>query len=235
MNEEQRKAMVAGWYVARYTGRLRLPGEGTNVRAVQVWDKEEQAWLSFPCPLIVPQPQLDQTRNNYLPAVLLSYGLALAQVTDGRDLSPLRPYTAMRQFWDASDSGDGPHGPDNPAARTAASYLSQYFAGDLPSPPGAPERFRAQLTGTLSVDVKAMVDQVSGVRDRVGTDYLPPTEGGPRGGGKWAQITRVDDLWGVPLFHEVAPDVYWALGKLLDVLEHGIRGAMKHQDEGEVV
>ncbi len=221
MNDRQRRAVVAGWYVARNTGRLRLPTEVPGVQAVQVWDPDDELWVSFPHPLIVPPLELKRTPNNYLPAVLLSYSLAAAQATATEDLSPLRPYTLLRRYWDDSSEGVDLAVDDNPALLTATQHLARYLeSGDVPS--GAPPAFAAPLTGNLDADRKAVVERLVLVRDTVAREYLPPAECGGTGGGQWSNIRRVDDLWTVPLFHEVAADVHWAVSRLLVVLERGI-------------
>ncbi len=224
MNERQRRAIVAGWFVARLTGRLRLPGEVSGVSAVQVWDDADNGWLSFPHPLIVPALELNRTPNNYLPAVLLSYLLAAAQATANESLLPLRPYTLLRKHWDSSTEGVDLRVDDNPALLTATERFRAHFAGGR-IPDGAPKAYATPPTGDLVVDKKAVVDRLVVVRDTVAADYLPPAEGASQTAGRFATLKRPDDLWSIPLFHEVAPDVHWATSQLIRVIQDGVGAA----------
>ena len=221
MNERQRRAIVAGWFVCRLTGRLRLPGEVPGVQAVQVWDDEHREWLSFPHPLIVPALELSRTPNNYLPAVLLSYLLASAQATASESVRPLRPYTLLRRAFDSSTEGVDLTIDDNPALLTATQRFQEHFArGRVPD--GAPPAYATPPTGDLQTDKKAVVTRLQLVRDTVAADYLPAEVGVARERGKFSALTRIDDMWAVPLFHEVAADVHWAATELLRVVEDGV-------------
>jgi hypothetical protein len=226
MNERHRRAVVAGWFVARLTGRLRLPGEVPSVQTVQVWDDADGRWLSFPHPLIVPALELTRTPNNYLPAVLLSYSLAAAQATANEDLAPLRPYTLLRQFWDSSNEGVDLTVDDNPTLLTATDRFREWFAsGHVPE--GAPPAYATPPSGDLEADRKGVVSRLQMVRDTVAEDYLPPSEGVVRSAGKFARLNRAADLWAVPLFHEVAPDVHWATTQVLRVVQDGVGASEK--------
>ncbi|MCW2606714.1 MAG: hypothetical protein JWO60_1407 [Frankiales bacterium] len=224
MNERQRRAIVAGWFVARLTGRLRLPGEVPGVQAVQVWDDVDGGWLSFPNPLIVPALELSRTPNNYLPAVMLSYLLAAAQSTANESLRPLRPYTLLRQHWDSSTEGVDLAVDDNPALLTATQRFQEFFtSGRIPE--GAPPAYAKPPTGDLATDKKTVVDRLVLVRDTVAADYLPPVEGAAQTTGRFSRLQRADDLWSIPLFHEVAPDVHWATSQLIRVVQDGVGAA----------
>ena len=109
---------------------------------------------------------------------------------------------------------------DRPELFAATGHFRDFFAGrSLPG--GAPAASAAPRTGDKELDLKVVLDRLRKVRDRVGVDYLAPSEGGAAGGGQWSVVRRPDDLWAVPLFHEVAPDVYWATDQLVGGLERG--------------
>ncbi|MDD0859573.1 hypothetical protein NHF46_21440 [Arthrobacter alpinus] len=47
MGDEEREALVGGWFLAQITGCLRLP-ESPYTSAVEIWDEGASGWLEFP-------------------------------------------------------------------------------------------------------------------------------------------------------------------------------------------
>jgi Tubulin like len=215
MNDGQRRAMIGGWFVARYTGRLRLPGESHAQDAVQIYDDRLREWISFPNPLVVPQIQLDGKANNYLPAVILSFGLAMARVGATGSLEPLKPYTLLRKYWDDSTSGRA--GSDS-TLLTAATRLAAWARGTAAMPEGAVNT--VEQSGDPEKNRQGLLSRFTTIRDRIGEDYLRPGYLGARGGGRYSVIDRAEDLFDLPLplYHEAAEDAFRQLGILVDLL-----------------
>ena len=212
MSEQQRRAVVGGWFVARYTGRLRFPADHA-LGTVEVFDDSGPGeWLSFPDPLIVPQDLLDTSPNSLLPAVLLSHGLALAQTSAAEDLRPLRPYTVLRQCWDTSV--EGRRGADRDLL-TARKRLKRWLEGELP-PLGAPLAFPAVADAD-----QGRLDLLARITDghtHVGHHYLPHGSEAD-GEGDYSQPRGAYEVYGYPLFHEVAHDVYVIQAELMRILD----------------
>jgi hypothetical protein len=235
MNNKQRQAVIGGWYLARFTGRLRYPGETHAVEAVQVYDEDgARAWLSFPHPLIVSKLEQDRTTNNFLPAVLMSFGLALAKASATSSLDPLRPYTVLRQYWDASASGISDH--DSVSMLTASKQMSTWLT-ERQAPTGAPVGRVTPSLGDPELDRAALLEEIEKIRAALGTHYLRPGEvEGAVGGGQHSVVHRQQDIWAVPLFHEVARDAFVVLGTLSQIVaEVAIGGRTSYTGFDDVV
>jgi hypothetical protein len=216
MGDAQRKALVAGWYVARLTGRLRLPSEHHGA-AVEVWDAEMGEWVAFPHPLLVDEGQFE-VNTDVLPAVLLSSLLALAKSHQYPHLEPFRPYTVLRRTWDAGLTPR--HDRDAVLGLAAGEVLRTALMGAA-RPPGGPTRpaEAEQLWTTQTPEQRRahLVEQLQQLQAHLGQQYLPPGAESP-GGGEFSVFTRAEQLLRVPYLHELAPDVHWALGRLLELL-----------------
>jgi Tubulin like len=211
MSAMHRRAVVGGWFVARYTGRLRFPGEHHALRTADVYDDNRREWVPFPYPLVVPQDVLDRSPNNLLPAVLLSYGVALAQSSAAGNVDPLRPYTLLRQLWDASDNGRAPVDHNLLDARRR---LQEWLRSEVP-PEGSPVKARNPRDPD---DARLeLLERTESLHTHLGVHYMPPGVETP-GGGNFSVPERESDVHDYPLFHEVAPDVYYVASELLVIL-----------------
>ena len=216
MGEAHRKATIGGWYVARYTGRLRWPEEYPAGRAIQVFDDESERWLDFPEPLIVPRDVLSREGGSArLPAVLMSMLLALAQSSRVSSVSPLRPYAVLRLLWDDTDSGVQEF--QSNRQLKANEYLTDWLRnGSTVS--GAPSDFLAAGLEE-SIRRKQLQERVAAVRHNIGSLFLPTGFRDAEGGGEFSSLDKPEKLPAVPLFHEVAPDAYEVLTVLEELLE----------------
>lgn len=216
MSDQQRRAVIGGWYVARFTGRLRLPGEALALDSVQVYDgTERRDWVSFPHPLAVDDLVLTLSADNFLPAVMLSFGLAMAQASAESSLGPLHPYTVLRRFWDDS-SGFSAH---DPIGLLAANRQIGTWLAERVWPVGAPPNRVTPSLGTPEQDRAALLATIEGIRTVLGSEYLRPgEEPGAPGGGRWSVVAQPQDIWEVPLFHEIARDVFSVLGELSTIV-----------------
>jgi hypothetical protein len=169
-----------------------------------------------------------------MPTVLLSSLIALAASCQYPELDPLRPYTVLRQYWDDTVQGRPEH--DDPMLLTAARNLGDWLRtgrqpyGSPPARPGSPppptdpEGRRAELLTSLE-----------SLHQQVGKEYLPAGHLGASGGGNFANLDRPDALVRVPLYHELAVDIYVVLGRLLEMAAntnlHGDAAVTTYIDE----
>lgn len=105
MVAEERRALIAGWYVAQLTGRLRIPDRRSLNNPVQVFDAEGGKWVGFPHPLLTPPERFIGSTFDWLPAVLESVLLAMANSHQEPVLSALRPYQVLRSIYDSTEQG----------------------------------------------------------------------------------------------------------------------------------
>jgi len=214
MGDAQRRAIVGGWWVARLTGQLRLPAEHSGP-AVEVWDADHRSWVAFPHPLLISDEDF-QAPTDVLGAVLLSSLVALARCHQYPGLDPLRPYTMLRRMWDNTINGSRP---DDPALLLAAARPMTSWLRTGETPPGAPVPKAGTLVTPTPEDRRANLQTtLEQVREKIGKMYLSPGQLGAAGGGDFSQLDRPDQLSRVPLYHELAPDVYSVLGRLIELV-----------------
>lgn len=105
MSTPERRALIAGWYVAQLTGRLRIPERRNLGAPVQVFDTETGRWVGFPHPLLTPPGRFIGSTFDWLPAVLESVLLAMAHAHEEPVLESLSPYRVLRSIYDATEQG----------------------------------------------------------------------------------------------------------------------------------
>jgi hypothetical protein len=212
MGAAQRRATIGGWYVARLTRQLRLPDEHVG-SAVEVWDDHQRTWVAFPQQLLIDKEDF-RTPMDVLGAVLLSSLVAFAHSHQFPELDPLRPYTLMRQMWD--DTVGGRDEKDPVLMLAAARRLSGWLLTDE-TPPGAPPA-RPDAPADPEERRTDLLNKLKQLHGHLGRQYLAPGELGAPGGGDFSVLDRPDTLSRVPLYHELAPDVYAIVGQLIELV-----------------
>ncbi|MFD6858141.1 tubulin-like doman-containing protein [Rhodococcus sp. NPDC060090] len=213
MHESERRAMTAGWFLGLVTGRLRLPAEPYD-EPVRVWDAATSTWADFPNPLLTP-PGRFLANNDWLPAVLESVLLAMARSHESPVMSSMLPYRALRAIYDASA--------EKPASGilevSAKSVLTDWLrTGDT----GTGWQSQVAETGAeipIEMRAKNAITWLSTVRDLTGQHYLAPGQGGAPGGGVFSTITVREQASQTPVYRDIAADVFWATGELIDLIE----------------
>jgi len=213
MHDSERRALTAGWFLGLVVGRLRLPAEPYN-EPVRVWDADTSGWVDFPNPLLTP-PARFRANNDWFPAVLESILLAMARSHESPVMSSMLPYRVLRGIYDAS--------PEKPASGilevSAKSVLTEWLrSGDT----GTGWQSQVAETGPdVSIDARAKnaITWLTKVRDLVGTHYMEPGRDGAPGGGVFSSIHLREQASHTPIFRDVAADVYWAAGELIDLIE----------------
>ena len=131
--------MIAGWYVAQLTGQLQIPDRRNLGRPVRVFRAENQQWIDFPNPLLTPPSEFVGETFDWLPAVLESFLLAIANAHQTPVLGSLIPYQTLRSIYDGSE--------EEPASGlqivAARDFLTDWLStGKTPS--GEPSRAHAE-------------------------------------------------------------------------------------------
>ncbi|QPL04923.1 MULTISPECIES: tubulin-like doman-containing protein [Actinomyces] len=101
LGDAERRAIVRGWWIASLCGGIDRPVWGdrqADYQPVRVWDREEQEWVAFPCPLLTPPSQM-RAPNAMLPALLESVLLAYLEVP-AKGLDAFRPWAVLRRWVD---------------------------------------------------------------------------------------------------------------------------------------
>ncbi|PZU02170.1 MAG: hypothetical protein DI630_09320 [Gordonia sp. (in: high G+C Gram-positive bacteria)] len=219
MHPNERRAMVAGWTLGRAIGQISVPPE-PYVEAARVWDGETSTWRDFPNPLLTPPSQFTAAYD-WMPAVLESILLAMAQSHEPPVMSSMLPYRALRRIYDASpeDEVSGVHG------LTARTHLTRWLrSGDTGT--GLASAVEDSGPG-VSIDERAekLRAYLQNSRDFAGTHYLPPgarPEAGlppADGGGVFSVITVREQASSTPIFRDLASDVYWATTQIIDMID----------------
>jgi hypothetical protein len=193
--DEQRLAMVRGWFVARALGQIELP-KLRQPRPVRIF-VPQKGMRPFPYPLL-GRPV---TRHpDTLPALLESLPLALIE-TSGPNLEPMRPYWRLAELGTLPDD-------DQPAV---PAELDDWLAGGIVKPGAdSPPARSLAATGSRDDDWKARLADVTsylgGAKLRYGEVVERSEESLELGG----PISR---MW------ELRADIMLALAQLLDACE----------------
>ncbi|QKT08158.1 hypothetical protein HUN08_13875 [Gordonia sp. X0973] len=224
MHENERRAMVGGWLLGQAIGQVQIPGP-PFADAVHVWDSQASRWLPFPNPLLTP-PSEFLAEYDWLPAVLESLLVAIAQSHQPPVMASMAPYRALRAIFDA--------GAENPSTGLDQRQLAAVT--------NMANWLRTGETGTGVASVIADTGPGVSIRDRaerlraylayqhefVSKNYMEPGEGagpgqsGAEGTGVFARITVREQASKTPIYRDIAPDIYWATNELLGVLDAAV-------------
>jgi len=212
MGDAERRAMVAGWFIGQTIGQVRIPSP-PYTQPVQIWDAENMRWLSFPHPLLTP-PSRFIANYDWLPAVLESVLLAIARTHEAPVMSSMRPFQVLRALYDATSQG--PVGGID--VLSARQLLVDWLTGERAANGGVSRVEGVEEATTVDERVKLVTAWLGRIRDLAGTHFMAPGNGAP-GNGTFAVITRRQQASATPIFRDLAPDVHWATGEIIDLLE----------------
>lgn len=218
MTEVERRTMVAGYVLGRAVGFIDLPPEPFN-RAAYVWETKDQRWLEFPNPLLTP-PGKFLAEYDWLPAILEGSLIAIAKSHQPPVLTSMHPYRALRRIYD--DAYEDPvAGLHTLAAKT---HLTRFLrSGDLGT------GVASVISGTgegVSVDDRAqrVTAYLEEFHAFAGAHYMAPGEGGgpgepgAPGRGTFSSVVMRPQASQTPIFRDVAPDVFWATRRLIELI-----------------
>jgi hypothetical protein len=216
MTDAERRAMTAGWFLGQISGRIEVP-PSPYTEPVRIYDDNNQRWLPFPNPLLTPPSQFGASYD-WLPAVLESILLAMAQSHEPPVMRSLRPYRVLRELFDANSQ--------DPASGilqlSAVGRLVDFLRG-------APEEQRhvsriPEIAAARTADARAAAatEWLTTVRN-LASEYLPVTGNRAAKRGRYSVIGSRAKAGKTPIFRDLAPDVYWATGTLIRLVADGKR------------
>lgn len=228
MSDLERRAMIGGWYVAQLTGQLQIPDRRNLGRPVRVFNVETGQWMDFPNPLLTPPSEFVGETFDWLPAVLESVLLAVADAHQSPVLGSLVPYQVLRSIFDASE--------EEPASGlqilAARDFLANWLASGK-TPSGQPSRADAQDLEGRYENAKQFLETVNKFAasklDSSSNNSVPSVRVESRAQGS---VT--------PIFCDLVPDIVVVTEKLLatldeaksDALETDTRSASEGLPEG---
>ncbi|WP_308652123.1 tubulin-like doman-containing protein [uncultured Actinomyces sp.] len=211
MGDDDRRAMVHGWWVAFFSGGIQRPGWGMekDTDPISVWDADSERFVPFPAPMLTSHSQM-VTPNSALAAVLESILLAYLDVDDS--LSVFTPWQVLRRWADTSDNAPSSKmGVRTPTQQAISELLGHGEVAGLPTPAfleglTQPEE-RRQALATLCDNILADLDQ----------RYLPG-EGKQDGPGSFTNFRSRELVDSAPLSIDLAQEMYDELTSVREVI-----------------
>ena len=236
MTDDERRTMTAGWFLGQLIGRIQIPGS-PYTDPVRIFDGEAGQWLSFSNPLLTP-PSEFKAPYDWLPAVLESILLAIAQSHEPPVMRSLRPYGVLRALYDAHSQD-----PASGIVELSAAALIRQFLSTGEAGPGITSR-NPKVSAATTAEERALAAEewLASVRD-VAAQYLPADAPGSTPGGAFTSIPTRSTASKTPMFRDLAPDVHWATGQLITLVQReaaalaaggGPAGPMVIDDGGSV-
>lgn len=207
MSDLERRAMIAGWYVAQLTGQLQIPDRRNLGRPVRVFRAENQQWIDFPNPLLTPPSEFVGETFDWLPAVLESFLLAIANAHQTPVLGSLIPYQTLRSIYDGSE--------EEPASGlqivAARDFLTDWLStGKTPS--GEPSR----------ADAEDLEGRYTNARQFLETVHMFAASKLDTSANKSTASVRVDSRAqgsATPIFCDLVPDIVQVTEELMTLLD----------------
>ncbi|WLP88621.1 tubulin-like doman-containing protein [Gordonia sp. NB41Y] len=227
MHVDERRAMVGGWILGRALGLVSVP-EAPFTQAAQVWDGENKRWLPFPAQLLTP-PSEFLAEYDWLPAILESVLLAIANSHQPPAMSSMHPYRALRRVYDAAaqNTTSGMDRDQLAARRNIADWLR---SGDLGT--GIASVIADTGPGSdIATRAERLTAYLTEYRTFVGAHFMRPGDGGTDGhppapgGGVFSVISVREQASKTPIFRDLAPDVYWVTSELLALIPAAVADA----------
>lgn len=219
MVDEERRALIAGWYVAQLTGRLRIPDRRNLNTPVQVFDAERGSWVAFPHPLLTPPERFIGSTYDWLPAVLESVLVAMANSHHEPVLSALRPYQVLRSIYDSTEQG--------PKRGISVLSAEDNFADWLRTG----ETASGDLSRSHADDLEGRYANAAEFLEKVGkfaAGRVSPSRQGGQAGQSNPVISREAGRT-TPFFNDLAEDIVTVTADLTSVLaeakEHALTGS----------
>jgi hypothetical protein len=213
MTDEQRFTMTGGWFVGQLLGRIQIPASPFT-EPVRIYDADSGQWLNFPNPLLTP-PSAFHAPYDWLPAVLESILLAIAQSHEPPVMRSLRPYNVLRELYDAHSQD-----PASGIVALSAQGLLREFLQGVSGTPGVQSRVPGIAEArTADERAAAAIEWLTTIRD-VAAQYLPADMAGATPGGAFTTVPTRTTASNTPVFRDLAPDVYAATGALVNLIQH---------------
>jgi hypothetical protein len=225
MGDDERRAMIAGWYIGQLTGQIRIPGAPFE-DGVQIWDDEQRRWISFPNPLLTPPDRFVGLTFDWLPAVLESVLLAIARSHDVPVMSSMRPYRLLRQLFDASSQG--PATGLRSTETSGVTILAEWLATGA-TPSGDPSKVEGE---SIAERAEAAIEWLEKVHEFTGVNFVAPGRAGAPGGGSMSVIRSRNEASAMPIFRDLAEDIYLVTERLQATVTQASERASDRQRTG---
>ncbi|MEP9395102.1 tubulin-like doman-containing protein [Gordonia sp. VNQ95] len=220
MHIDERRAMVGGWILGRSLGYVSVP-DAPYTQGARVWDDETKRWLPFPAQLLTP-PSEFLADYDWLPAILESVLLAIANSHQPPAMSSMHPYRALRRIYDGAQQNTT-SGLEQDQLAGRLHMIDWLRTGDAGTGVAS---VIADTGPETSVDARAerLTAYLTDYRQFVGTHFMKPGDGAvdghppAPGGGVFSMITVRAQASKTPFFRDLAADVYWAASQLLDLV-----------------
>ena len=214
MAATEQRALVAGWFLGRILGLVSLPEDRRDGGPAQVWDFDQQTWLSFPQRLLTPESRFGP--HDWLPAVLETHTLAVIDCNNDVLLTPLHPYRALRSIYDNTSQGPRSSFADPVALERLSTWL-----GDGRWPSGQPSSVLGEGLDTVTADERsnAVLKWLAAVREHFVATYLTTGAGLGRAGRPRARIETVAQLNAAPMFAQIVELTVEVLDEIAALVE----------------
>lgn len=223
MGDEERRAMIGGWYIGQLTGQIRLP-ESPYITPVEVWDPERAQWIAFPHPMLTPPSAFaDGNSLDWLPAVLESSLLAIVRAHEAPVMSSMRPYQLLRALFD-----DGAEGPATGLTPRSAEGILAAWLAEGTTLSGGPSRVVGDTLTERSVNA---VQWLTSIRDFTALNFVD-TDTRSNTAGPFARLTTRSDASRTPIFRDLAVDIVQVTNELIGAVKTAERQA---QESGSAV
>lgn len=220
MADEERHALIMGWYIGRLTGTVYCPGtmDANDDEPVQVYDHGTQSWVNFATPMLRPVSRFRSTLD-WLPSLLESVSMAWARAGETPLMASLYPYVLLRKLYDDSTGGPAASGRTLRAQRLLQEWLfsGERKSGEIHQIPGteasaSPEqRLEAAKTWLTTQGQNAMAFVPT---SKAGAGQLRTNANREFGDIRDRQIAAK-----VTSFHDIAADVAKATAELIGLLD----------------
>ncbi len=233
MSPAERRAVIAGYVIAKMTGRIRGSYKTEPHRPsepLEIFDESEGLWRRFPHPLLTPYS--DGYEADELPALLESYVLAMAECGQQRDLSPLLPYIRLRHTFAKVVEAQGGEPADNGNRtfdRSTGNLYLQRWIADGWRPPGAPTPSWAKGRDGSALDLSKSTGRAEAARtfltefrDAYASYYHTEDQ---------RLFARFKPYNRRPLMGTIAPDFVWALDEIRGMVDKLDFGEGDHTDD----
>ncbi|BBZ36010.1 tubulin-like doman-containing protein [Mycolicibacterium confluentis] len=212
MTDDERRVMTAGWFLGQLLGRIQIPAS-PYAEPVRIFDGETSTWVDFPNPLLTP-PSDFLAPYDWLPAVLESILLAIAQSHEPPVMRSLRPYSVLRALYDSHTQD-----PASGIVELSAAGLLRDFLQSGSTAPGVTSRV-GPVAAAETADERHEAAQtwLATIRD-VAAQYLPAGAPGAAPEGAFTTVGTRSKAAKTPIFRDLGPDVYWATDTLIKLLD----------------
>ena len=211
MTTQERRAIVAGWFVGLAVGKVKVPtikrvGDPETVR---VYDSGKHRWVDFPEPMLTPKARFRQPVD-WLPAVMESYLLAVVSFGLGEPGEALLPYRVVRRLFD--------HG-EFELAEASLRNAKFEFAEWLAAHPSPGESAITSVDGNASLDERAAALSEFLAVWRGRASRFVNSDGG------LLSIDSREIASQTPMWRDLVPDTIWAIDALSELIPAALEEA----------